>query len=285
MKVLVTGATGNVGFSTCNALIKRGVEVVATTSDLRRSKNLFSEEIELRKLDFYKPDTFKNVLDGIDKVFLMRPPKIGDPKVINCFIDKAVELGVNHFTFLSLLGIEKNPIPPHYKIEKHLQQVNATYTSLRPSFFMQNLTGAHLEDILKHDDLFIPSGKAKLSFIDTNDIGEVAAVTLIEDGHENKGYTLTGSESLNYYDVADIMTDVLGRKITYSKPGLLKFRREMLSRGQKKEYVNVLLLLNIMTRLGTAKLVTDEIDKILGRRPITMRQFVEEHKALFNQKE
>ena len=111
-------------------------------------------------------------------------------------------------------------------------------------------------------------------FIDTKDIGEVAKACLIDSKHENKAYTLTGSESLNYYDVAKILTKVLNRKIKYSKPSLLKFIQRMLKRGLKKDYVNVMVFLNIMTRLNTASKVTDDVEQIIGRKPILFEQFV-----------
>ena len=64
------------------------------------------------------------------------------------------------------------------------------YTFIRFSFFMQNLSTTHAQDIKERNDLFIPSGKARISFIDTRDIGEIIGRCLVEKGHENKAYTI-----------------------------------------------------------------------------------------------
>lgn len=53
---------------------------------------------------------------------------------------------------------------------------------------MQNLSTTHADDIRERDDLFIPSWKAKVSFIDTKDLGEIIRRSITEEGHKNKVY-------------------------------------------------------------------------------------------------
>ena len=73
-----------------------------------------------------------------------------------------------------------------------------TWTFLRASFFMQNLSTTHRDDIRERGDVFVPAGKGKTSFIDVRDIADVAVKALTEPGHENKAYPLTGDVALNY---------------------------------------------------------------------------------------
>lgn len=126
---------------------------------------------------------------------------------------------------------------------------------------MQNLNTTHLENITKKNELFMPVGKAKTSFNDTRDIGEIVAICLSEEGHLNKAYTITGSESIDYYEVARIMSVILECKITYKNPGILEFREKIIERGTSKEFANVMAMLYTMTKLGTAKKVTDVAEK------------------------
>ena len=142
---------------------------------------------------------------------------------------------------------------------------------------MQNLNTTHCYDIKERNDIFIPCGKAKISFIDTRDIGEAGAKVLMESGHENKGYTLTGGEAINYYEVAEIFSDILERKIKYTNPSPLKFRKVMIDRGIKKEFVNVMVALYMTTRMGMAKQVTNEFERLLGRKPTNVRKYVEDY--------
>ena len=142
---------------------------------------------------------------------------------------------------------------------------------------MQNLDTTHRADIVEYDDIFILAGDAKTAFIDVRDIGAVAAHTLTTKGHDNRAYDLTGSEALTYYEVADIFTDVLGRKITYSCPSLVKFARRMKKRGYPWGYVAVTSALYLATRRGSAEEITDEVRRLLGRDPIAMRQYAEDY--------
>lgn len=138
--------------------------------------------------------------------------------------------------FLSLLGVEKNPIVPHHKIEKIIKKSGIPYTFLRPSFFMQNLISQHGEELRKEKEIYVPAGKGKTSFIDVRDIGTVTARILTENGHENKGYSLTGTEALDYYEVAEILSEELGETIKYVNPSVLQFRDKMLTKGIQKEF-------------------------------------------------
>jgi len=123
----------------------------------------------------------------------------------------------------------KNVIIPHHRIEKHIMGTDITYTLLRASFFMQNLLEVHRADIVEHDELFVPAGSGKTSFIDARDISEAAAVVLIEPDHANRAYDLTGPEALDYGAVATTFSEVLGRSITYPNPSLLAFSRRCTS--------------------------------------------------------
>ncbi len=276
--ILITGITGNVGSDVANHLLKLKVPFKAGVRDIQKARKALGSEIEFVEFDFEAPETYDYALKDVNKIFLMRPPALADvEKQIKPFIDFAALKGIEQIVFLSLMGIEKNPIPPHYKIEKLILKSGISYTFLRPSFFMQNLNTTHCFDIKERNDIFIPCGKAKVSFIDTRDIGEVGAIALLEDKHKNKAYTLTGGEALDYYQVADSFTAILGRKITYSNPSPLKFRKTMIQRGIKKEFANVMVMLYITTRLGMAKSVTNDLEMILNRKPASIEQYIRDY--------
>jgi len=279
--ILLTGISGNVGSGVVEYLKGENIDFVA---GVRNPKKYKEKNIDLNfvEFDFENLSTHKKALSGIKKVFLMRPPQLTDVKgIFKPFIDTCKACGVKQIVFLSLLGIEKNPFPPHYKIEKEILKSEIPYTFIRPSFFMQNLSTTHSDDIKLRNDLFIPSGKAKVSFIDTRDIGEIIGRTLVEDGHLNQSYTLTGSEAVDYYQVSKLMSNIIGREIKYSNPSILKFRREIIKRGTKKEFANVMTVLYLTTKLGMANHVTDTSEKILGRKPRTIEEFIRDYKEVW----
>ena len=276
-KILLTGVSGNVGSAVVDYLKSEKIPFLAGVRNVEKSRHT-DPSMEYVHFDFEDRSTYVAALNGIEKVFLVRPPQSTDVKgIFQPFIEICKEAGVKQLVFLSLLGAKKNPFPPHHKIEKAIVASGIPYTFIRPSFFMQNLSTTHAKDIKERNDLFIPSGNAKISFIDTRDIGEIIGRTLIEDGHENKAYTITGSEAITYYKVAESMTKLLRRKIIYSNPSLFQFRKEMLKRGVKKEFVTVMMVLYLTTQLGMAKSVTSTAETLLKRKPRSIDDFVKDH--------
>jgi len=213
-------------------------------------------------------------------MFLMRPPHIANIKRdMYPALDAAKAAGVRHVVFLSIIGIEQNTVVPHYKVETYLREHGLDYTFLRCSFFMQNLEAAHRDEIHDRNEIYLPTGTAKTSFIDTRDIGAVAAVCLSEPGHERKAYDLTGSEALDYYEVAALFSTILGRTIVYRNPSPLAFFLRQLSRRQPLMYALVTTWLYTNTRNGMAATVTGEVERLLGRPPISMKQYIEDNRA------
>ncbi len=278
--VLVIGATGNVGREVVKSLHTLGYIARATALNEKDVENVPQEAGETVFFEFGKPETYEAAFAGVKKLFLMRPPAISDiDTYVKPVIDYAAEAGVAQIAFLSLIGIEKKSYVPHYKVEKLLQASGVPYTFLRAGFFMQNLDTTHRVDIVQYDDIFIPAGNAKTAFIDARDIGAVAAHVLTTSGHENRAYELTGQEALTYDQVAKIFTDVLGRKITYSRPSLLRFALRMKQRGYPWGYVMVTSGLYLATRRGSAETITNDVQQLLRRDPITMRQYVADYAA------
>lgn len=199
------------------------------------------------------------------------------------FVDAAARVGVEHVVYLSVLGAEKNPFLPHRRIERRIESSGVAHTFLRASFFMQNLAEVHRRDIVEHDEILVPAGAGETSFVDARDIGAVAALALTEPGHTGRAYDLTGSGALAYDDVADVFSGVLDRRITYADPSVVAFVRRMRSRGTPLPFVVVMLGIYTTARLGFAARVTRDVETLLDREPIAMRQFVAEHADAFRE--
>jgi uncharacterized protein YbjT (DUF2867 family) len=279
--ILVTGATGNVGGDVLRGLLELGEPLRAAVTDPSRAASKLPQSTNLVRFDFSDPSTFGPALEGVSRVFLMRPPMMGDPKVFQPFLEALKSIHLEQVVFLSLLGAQGNPVVPHRKLELAIEKLEIPHVFLRPSFFLQNLSTTHLQDILERDDLFVPAGNGRTSFIDARDIAAVAVRALTVPHIVNGGIDLTGPEALTYSEVAEIFSQVLGRQITYSDPAALRFGREMRRRGVKAAFVNIMILIYTTNRLGLAARVTNDVERILGRKPISVRGFVNDFKPIF----
>ena len=278
--ILVTGASGNVGAAVLRNLKKDNADVVcASHNPEREGKRLAGET--LVELDFMRPETFEHAFIDIDSWFLMRPPQISDTeKYLWPAIDAAVDQGVKRIVFLSLLGIENNTRVPHWPVEEYLRTKNIDWTMVRPSFFMQNLSTTHRDEIA-NGEIFLPVGQGRTSFIDVEDIGAVVAKSLTEEGHAGKAYEITGPESLDYYQVAEMFTQELEKPVVYKNPGVLPFLGYQLRQGRKLMHALVMCFLYLQTKRGMADVVNDQVEKLLGRKPVTMKEFITKNKTVW----
>ncbi|MCA9913515.1 MAG: SDR family oxidoreductase [Anaerolineae bacterium] len=276
--ILVTGATGNVGAEVVRHLPEPS-QVIAAARNPQKARQQLGDSVRYAAFDFADPATFAPALEGVTKLFLVRPPAISDAALFEPLLTTANEVGVQQIVFLSLQGVEKVSFVPHAKIEALIEESGIPYTFLRAGFFMQNLSTTHREDIAQRNEVFVPAGTSRTAFIDVRDIGEVAARVLSEPGHTNCAYVLTGSQSLTYEQVAQIFSEELGRPIRYTNPSLLTFVRQMWHRGHSLPQSLVMAFLYTMTRRGQAEEVSDMAANILGHSTRTLAQYVHDYRA------
>jgi uncharacterized protein YbjT (DUF2867 family) len=277
-KILVTGALGNVGAEVVKHLQETGLPFRAAERDITRLRERLGADVDAVAFDFTRKETYGPAFDGMDKMFLMRPPQIANiQRDMVPALDAARAAGVKQVVFLSLIGIERAKIVPHYKVEAYLRASGQGWTFLRCSFFMQNLNTTHRTEIRERDEIFVPVGSARTSFIDVRDIAAVAAVAMTEPGHEGQAYDLTGCEALDYWQVAEIMSRILGRKITYRNPNPLNFLASHLRRGTSLTFALVMSGLYLSTRSGMAERVTGEVERLTGCKPIAFAQYVRDY--------
>jgi uncharacterized protein YbjT (DUF2867 family) len=280
-RVLVTGASGNVGREVVLDLRGRGIDVRAAVPDEKAARGV-PKDVPWVRFDFTVPDTFGSALQGVDRVFLLRPPHLSDAAAFEPFLAAMKQADVRQVTFLSLLGVEKNPLAPHHGIEKRLRASGLGWTMVRPAFFMQNLTTTHLAD-LRQGRIVVPAGSGRTSFIDVRDIGAVTALTLAEGGHLGKAHSITGREALTYTECAALLSRAGRRKIVYTNPSGREFARHMADQGFPPDYIRVMRGIYLVCKLHLAGRITDELPRLLGRPAIGFAQFAEDSASLIDE--
>ncbi len=279
MRVLVTGSTGNVGAPVLHALRDLGAEAVAA---VRPGSTELLEDVPTVPLDFTEPGTWDRALDGVDALFLLRPPAISDVgPTLNAFVDRGRD-ALQHVVFLSVAGVEKNRVIPHARVEAHLRAGPTPWTFLRAGFFAQNLCGAYREDIRDDDRLYVPAGHQPVSWVDTRDLGEAAARAFFDETARNQAWTLTGRVAQTFDEVAAALSSQLGRTIRYqaaSIPGYLWHLRTR--RGVPWAPALVYTVLHTAIRFGAERRVDPTLERVLGRPPRTIEDTIRDHLPLW----
>ena len=280
-RILVTGATGQVGSSVIAALrssehiiIRAGVRDVAKAGAYWKD----AANVQPVAFDFLNSASHDAALAGCDSLFLLRPPQLnGD---FGDLIERARRHGVAHIVFLSVQGAERNRFIPHHKIERRLMSSGVPYTLLRPAYFMQNFTSTLHDELVRRQRIFLPAGNARFTLVDVADISRVAALVLTQTGtiHHGQAYTLTSDEPLSFQQMADQLTTGLGTPITFESPSPWRFYRTLRRDGREPALILVMLLLHILPRITGTPPVTRTVAELTGQAPAEFAQFVAAHR-------
>ena len=283
-KILITGATGNVGLTTLKLLESKnypGIEVVAAVRDIERARKIEGvANCNFCHFEFDEPSTYDKALEGVTKIVLIRPNQVSDvSRYIFPFLAKAEQLGVKHIVFISIVGAERNRIFANHRTENHFKKLSIPSTILRPSLYMQNLSTLHRHDIQYDDKINIPGGAGLVNYIDVRDVAEAIVTVLMIPGHENKAYDITGPEVMDFYQIAKIFSTELEREIKYTRPSAIKFVRQKLVDKKMLLYVLTLSLLYNAVRGGKMNYTNDIFRSITGHDPRHLADFVHEYRA------
>lgn len=286
-KILMIGATGNVGQATIRALVnsKAPCEIIAAVRDVERGKLYLGEykDLSYRHFDFEQPATFTPALEQVDVVFLMRPPSMAD--VVSYFspLIKVLKKMAISVVFLSVHGAHRSRLIPHSRIERLIKNHHIPYTFVRPSYFMQNLTTTLYQDIRDRRKIVLPAGNAILNWIDAEDVAKVLTLILVNPaGHHQKIYELTGSENLDFYQVAEILNRFLRWRIRYRAMNPLAFYWRKRRENYPKDYLFMLTLLHVLPRFRKRPLVTNDYRMLTGESPSLLQDFAKRNAALLD---
>jgi uncharacterized protein YbjT (DUF2867 family) len=143
---------------------------------------------------------------------------------------------------------------------------------------MQNFTTTLQDDLIQKKQIFLPAGNAKFTLIDVRDIGAVTAHILTNSTlHINKSYELTNKEKLTFAEMAAKLSSVLGVKIRFISPNLIRFFLTKRKEKMPVMLILVMIMLHYFPRFQKEPSITDWVEKITGREPITFAQFINDN--------
>ena len=295
--ILVTGATGTVGSEVVKQLasssssssidkkiIRAGVYSLNKVDKLKQYKT-----VEIVNMDYYKSETITNSLQNIDKLFWLTPLAPNTTQISSNLVKEAQKNDIKHIVKLSVMGADIEPATTitrlHRQEEKIIEESGIPYTFLRPVGFMQNFINFFGQTIKNQNAFYLPAGDGKVSFVDVRDIAAVAVKTLVANDDNNqhigKAYGITGDELLTYKQAAEILSKEVGKKINYVNISDEEARKAMKGIGMENWLIDGMMELYNIIRDGHAAQITNTVEQIVGKKPVSFSQFAKEYAEFF----
>jgi uncharacterized protein YbjT (DUF2867 family) len=276
-KILITGATGNVGSAVLDILSSTDANLRALVHDEPKAQSLRDRGVEAILGDFLDPESLAPALEGVGTVLLITPIHPEQVRQAANVIEAARDSD-NDPRIVRLSVAQASHEAPtknsrqHAQIEEELISSRLPYTLLRPTTFRQN-TLATARAVASEGRNYQPFKDGKLGMIDARDMGKVAAKVLTEEGHEGKTYTLTGPAAISFYEIAEMLSEVLGKKVDYVPISLEKAKEAMLGMGLSEWKAEVLIEYARAHSQGYSNFTTEDVEQLTGHPATSYREF------------
>ncbi|BCH01568.1 SDR family oxidoreductase [Mesorhizobium loti] len=289
--LLVTGAAGQLGRSVIRYLLDTHkvppAKIIATTRNPESVADLAARGVVVRAADFNDATSLENAFKGADRVLIISTSdldlKTGRRlKQHEAAVAAAKKAGVSHLLYTSMPNPE--PVSPvlfagdHYGTEQAIKASGIAYTIFRNGWYQENLFMA-LPNAIASGQWYTSAGDGRIAHGARDDMAAAIAAGLASGSTDSKTYTLTGPRAYTTAEIAALVSEVTGKPLD-----VIQLPDEALTEGVKaagvpEEFARVIVSFDANTRSGRIAMVTDAVETLSGRKPRTLKQFLEANKA------
>jgi NAD(P)H dehydrogenase (quinone) len=287
-KILITGATGQVGSKTIDYLRReKDIEIVAAVRSPEKAVTFSERGIATVLLDLDDDRTHLPALQGIERLFVLTGYTVDMLRQSKALLDNAKKAGVKHVVHLGACGRDDTTIAHwgwHQFVERYIEWAGFSFTHLRPETFMQNLLSYGGEKTIKNGIVNAFVQDARLSWVDVDDVAQVAALALANpELHRGQTYRL-GYDAMSFGELAERMTAIVGQPFRYVPLAPEVFLESMRRAGAEMAYMDCVYEHWKRYAAGTIPGADDTFDNfpaITGRQPTKLADFIARHRAEF----
>ncbi|NSL20770.1 NmrA family NAD(P)-binding protein [Agrobacterium tumefaciens] len=273
--ILVTGATGKLGQRVVSRLLQKEAKVRVLTRRGEDALKLWGDRVDISEGNFSDLASLKEASRATDTVFLLSP--IGETLAADqkAVIDAALSASVSRIVKISgsdwTIANAARSISgaAHAEVEKHLAGSGIAHTVLRPNAWMQVALEPVVAALRQGEDVPTRFGDAAVSFIDADDIADVAVHALTASKSVSGALVLTGGEALTALEIARIAARILHRPVGISHHSASVFPPHIGAFEQ-----TAIGEFGQLIREGLAASVNDNIERITGRLPRSVEAYL-----------
>jgi uncharacterized protein YbjT (DUF2867 family) len=282
MTYLITGATGNVGSLVVERLISRGERPRIFVRDRQKAIARYGDRVDVFVGDLADSSTLKPALTGSDTVLLLTSGH--DLAMQDEAAAKAAKAaGVSHLVKLSSYDAREQNVGTgvwHAAGEAAIRASGIAFTFVQPSGFMSNAL-YWARSIKAEGVVRTATGDGKIPFIHPLDIAEVATQALISKAYLGSALPISGPEALSYAEMASKIGAAIGKPVRFETISDEDARKQQVAWGAPPELVEARLSIFRAIREGRLAAVTDTVERVLGRKPITFDAWARESAGAF----
>jgi uncharacterized protein YbjT (DUF2867 family) len=281
MKCLITGATGDIGARVVDLLIKRGDRPRIFVRNPERARARFGDRVEISAGDLAEPQSLSRALAAVDALFLVTiGPEI--PRLDESAAAAARAAGIRLLVKLSSMDVEQGLAIGawHERGEAAIQASGINFTLVRPSGFLSNLL-AWAHSVRTEGIVRSSTGDGLRAFIHSDDVAAVAVEALTTGAYDGESLTITGPEALSFAKITARMGAAIGRKLIFESISDEEAGRRFRATGASNAETEAHIALWRAIREGRLASVTGTVERVLGRQPIPLDQWLQENAAAF----
>ena len=281
-KILVTGATGNIGRMTLQHLLKRvpASDLVGLARDPGKAAVLSAQGIEIRGGDYLDRDSLLWALAGVEKLMLVSATAFTDRNTQHQnVIEAARQSGVGHIHYMPVIHDPGSAftLPQVTEedrfVEDKLQASGLHYTLLGHPPFLESLP-FYLGPNALGTGVRAPAGAGKAGFAAQDELAEAHAVVLSQAGHENKSYALYGEPAVSFADIAQILSEISGKPVPFIAGSDQDFLNHLMTSGLPEPAARFALGWVQGVNAGEWGGQTGDLERFLGRKPTSAAEFL-----------
>jgi uncharacterized protein YbjT (DUF2867 family) len=276
-KMLITGATGNIGSFLTKYLKEKKADFIAGVPAPELGK-LEKQEVKAVELDFNDDKSLDRAMKGINSIFLLLPMLEQMDQWGKNLIYAAKR---NRISFvLRSSVIDSDPDSKHFLFKVHgqidhiLRASGIPFCIVHPNSFMQNFVVYEAETINNTGSFSFAHGNARISYNDVRDIAAVDAEILTNpEEHRGREYIVTGPRAVTDGEIASILSSATGREIKYLPMSENQYAESLRKANMSQWQIKVLLSLEHNAMEDKQSMLSGIVRKITGKNPITFEQF------------
>jgi len=281
MTYLITGATGGIGSQVVELLLERGDRPRIFVRDAKKAQARYGESVDIFVGELANNDSLVSALEGVESLLLINTGR--DIATRDGEAARAAKTsGVGHLVKLSSLDSRQRFGTGvwHAQGEAAIRESRIAFTFVQPSGFMSNSL-FWAESIKSESVVRSCTGEGKIAFIHPHDIAMVATEALTTRVYDGESLAITGPEVLSYSEMTASIGNAIGKSLAFQPISEEQEREKLMTTGALDLEIDYHQSIYRAIREGRAAIVTDEVERVLGRKPITFSQWATENAQAF----